>query len=153
MQSGAYRTILTHFSTRYPTMPLFDMDTHPNLSVAMDFMSINIKDLPWLPGMVRGRRVAVSMLGRCHACRGKGSIACSHRSTLEIPNVVSAAARAQKGQSSNCSGKVLSLPSLCEAGSLSTSDRHRLSEANLRQHMLTSRMLHAGSPPGCAVQA
>ena len=53
MQSGAYRTILTHFSTRYPTMPLFDMDTHPNLSVAMDFMSINIKDLPWLPGMVR----------------------------------------------------------------------------------------------------
>eukprot|EP00798_Chlamydomonas_sp_ICE-L_P013437 gene13437-19293_t len=52
-QSRAYRVLLTHFSTRYPTMPLFDMDKHPNLCVAMDFMSINLKDLPWLPGMVR----------------------------------------------------------------------------------------------------
>ena len=29
------------------------MEAHPNLSMAMDFMTVNLKDLPWLPGMVR----------------------------------------------------------------------------------------------------
>ena len=51
--AGAYRTILTHFSTRYPTMPAFDMASRPDVGIAMDFMSVNLVDLPWLPGMVR----------------------------------------------------------------------------------------------------
>ena len=52
-QSRAYRTILTHFSTRYPTMPAFDMTTRPDVAVAMDFMTVNLADLPWLPGIVK----------------------------------------------------------------------------------------------------
>ncbi|GAX85788.1 hypothetical protein CEUSTIGMA_g13203.t1 [Chlamydomonas eustigma] len=52
-QAGAYRTILTHFSSRYPTMPNFDMSSRPDVAIAMDFMSVNLCDLPWLPGMVK----------------------------------------------------------------------------------------------------
>ncbi len=48
-QAGAYRVILTHFSTRYPTMPAVDVSAHPHMSVACDFMSVNLADLAWLP--------------------------------------------------------------------------------------------------------
>lgn len=44
-----YRVILTHFSTRYPTMPVVDVAAHPNMAVACDFMSIDLADLLWLP--------------------------------------------------------------------------------------------------------
>lgn len=48
--AGAYRIILTHFSQRYPKIPVFD-DTHimHKTCIAFDLMSINIADLPLLP--------------------------------------------------------------------------------------------------------
>ncbi|GLC37922.1 hypothetical protein PLESTF_000610300 [Pleodorina starrii] len=52
-QAGAYRTVLTHFSTRYPTLPELDLRPHPSVAVAMDLMSINLADLTWLPRLVR----------------------------------------------------------------------------------------------------
>ncbi|GLI60588.1 hypothetical protein VaNZ11_002748 [Volvox africanus] len=52
-KAGVYRTVLTHFSTRYPTLPELDLSRHPRVAVAMDLMSINLADLPWLPRLVR----------------------------------------------------------------------------------------------------
>ncbi|XP_058074262.1 tRNase Z TRZ3, mitochondrial-like isoform X2 [Magnolia sinica] len=47
--AGAYRIILTHFSQRYPKIPVFD-EAHMNKTcIAFDMMSINIADLPVLP--------------------------------------------------------------------------------------------------------
>ncbi|XP_042499299.1 tRNase Z TRZ3, mitochondrial-like isoform X2 [Macadamia integrifolia] len=47
--AGAYRIILTHFSQRYPKIPVFD-ETHMHKTcIAFDMMSINIADLPLLP--------------------------------------------------------------------------------------------------------
>lgn len=44
-----YRLILTHFSTRYPTLPRMDLRAHPNVACATDFMTVDLADLPWLP--------------------------------------------------------------------------------------------------------
>ncbi|KAL6006137.1 hypothetical protein ACLOJK_040183 [Asimina triloba] len=50
--AGVYRIILTHFSQRYPKIPVFD-ETHMNKTcIAFDMMSINIADLPLLPKVV-----------------------------------------------------------------------------------------------------
>lgn len=47
--AGAYRILLTHFSQRYPKIPVFD-ETHMHKTcIAFDMMSINIADLPVLP--------------------------------------------------------------------------------------------------------
>ncbi|XVE52052.1 hypothetical protein DITRI_Ditri02bG0089700 [Diplodiscus trichospermus] len=47
--AGAYRIILTHFSQRYPKIPVFD-ETHMHKTcIAFDMMSINIADLLVLP--------------------------------------------------------------------------------------------------------
>jgi ribonuclease Z len=51
---GAWRTVLTHFSQRYPRVPLLDMATVRNLelgraAVAFDLMRINFADLASLP--------------------------------------------------------------------------------------------------------
>ncbi|KAF5739168.1 zinc phosphodiesterase ELAC protein 2 [Tripterygium wilfordii] len=47
--AGAYRIILTHFSQRYPKIPVFD-DTHMHKTcIAFDMMSVNIADLPLVP--------------------------------------------------------------------------------------------------------
>lgn len=47
--AGAYRIILTHFSQRYPKIPVFD-ETHMHKTcIAFDMMSVNIADLPVLP--------------------------------------------------------------------------------------------------------
>ncbi|MCL7024959.1 hypothetical protein MKW94_019610 [Papaver nudicaule] len=48
---GAYRVILTHFSQRYPKIPVF-YETHMRerkTCIAFDNMSVNIADLPVLP--------------------------------------------------------------------------------------------------------
>lgn len=51
--AGVYRTILTHFSTRYPTLPeAFDTTDRKDVAVAMDFMSVNLADLEWLPATI-----------------------------------------------------------------------------------------------------
>ncbi|XP_041015141.1 tRNase Z TRZ3, mitochondrial [Juglans microcarpa x Juglans regia] len=47
--AGVYRIILTHFSQRYPKIPIFD-ETHMHKTcIAFDMMSVNIADLPVLP--------------------------------------------------------------------------------------------------------
>ncbi|KAA8540384.1 hypothetical protein F0562_024697 [Nyssa sinensis] len=47
--AGAYRIILTHFSQRYPKIPVFD-ETHMHKTcIAFDMMSVNLADLPVLP--------------------------------------------------------------------------------------------------------
>lgn len=47
--AGVYRIILTHFSQRYPKIPIFD-ETHMHKTcIAFDMMSVNVADLPVLP--------------------------------------------------------------------------------------------------------
>ncbi|XP_016562706.2 tRNase Z TRZ3, mitochondrial isoform X1 [Capsicum annuum] len=47
--AGAYRIILTHFSQRYPKIPVFDEAHMHKTSIAFDMMSVNLADLPMLP--------------------------------------------------------------------------------------------------------
>ncbi|KAF0917529.1 hypothetical protein E2562_020907 [Oryza meyeriana var. granulata] len=47
--AGAYRIILTHFSQRYPKIPVFDEVDMRKTCVAFDLMSVNLADLPVLP--------------------------------------------------------------------------------------------------------
>ncbi|KAM0836185.1 hypothetical protein ACQ4PT_062469 [Festuca glaucescens] len=47
--AGAYRIILTHFSQRYPKIPVFGEDDMDKTSIAFDLMSVNLADLPVLP--------------------------------------------------------------------------------------------------------
>ncbi|CAM8983003.1 unnamed protein product [Rhodiola kirilowii] len=47
--AGAYRIILTHFSQRYPKIPVFDEAHMHKTCIAFDMMSVNIVDLPVLP--------------------------------------------------------------------------------------------------------
>ncbi|PON31832.1 Metallo-beta-lactamase [Parasponia andersonii] len=47
--AGAYRIILTHFSQRYPKIPVFDEVHMRNTCIAFDMMSVNVADLPVLP--------------------------------------------------------------------------------------------------------
>jgi ribonuclease Z len=64
--AGAYRTVLTHFSTRYPKIPVMkppaaadaagsdgaagsDLAAVGSVVVGFDLMSINLADLAWLP--------------------------------------------------------------------------------------------------------
>ncbi|CAL1378215.1 unnamed protein product [Linum trigynum] len=50
--AGAYRLILTHFSQRYPKIPVFD-DAHMHKTcIAFDLMSVNLADLPVLPNVL-----------------------------------------------------------------------------------------------------
>lgn len=47
--AGVYRIVLTHFSQRYPKIPVVD-ETHMHKTcIAFDLMSINLADLPILP--------------------------------------------------------------------------------------------------------
>lgn len=47
--ANVYRIILTHFSQRYPKIPVFDEEHMHKTSIAFDMMSINVADLPVLP--------------------------------------------------------------------------------------------------------
>lgn len=47
--AGAYRIILTHFSQRYPKIPVFDESYMHKTCIAFDMMSINFADLHVLP--------------------------------------------------------------------------------------------------------
>jgi ribonuclease Z len=60
---GAWRTVLTHFSQRYPRFPLLDSATMRNLEVgravvAFDLMRINFADLGTLPHLMPAIRAA-----------------------------------------------------------------------------------------------
>jgi len=50
--SGAYRTLLTHFSQRYPKVPLIDENFVDHVGIAFDLMTVRLVDLPRLPGLV-----------------------------------------------------------------------------------------------------
>lgn len=68
--AGAYRTLLTHFSTRYPRIPVMkppvpmgeeeaaeggggsDLAALGSVLVAFDFMTVNLADLAWMPRML-----------------------------------------------------------------------------------------------------
>nr|BAC41975.1 unknown protein [Arabidopsis thaliana] len=47
--AGVYRTVLTHFSQRYPKIPVIDESHMHNTCIAFDMMSINMADLHVLP--------------------------------------------------------------------------------------------------------
>lgn len=47
--AGVYRIILTHFSQRYPKIPVFDESHMHKTCIAFDMMSVNLADLPVLP--------------------------------------------------------------------------------------------------------
>ncbi|XP_051134860.1 tRNase Z TRZ3, mitochondrial-like [Andrographis paniculata] len=47
--AGAYRIILTHFSQRYPKIPVFDEGHMHKTCIAFDLMSVNIADVHLLP--------------------------------------------------------------------------------------------------------
>lgn len=47
--AGVYRIILTHFSQRYPKIPVFDESYMHKTCIAFDMMSINFADLHVLP--------------------------------------------------------------------------------------------------------
>ncbi|XP_072965957.1 tRNAse Z TRZ4, mitochondrial-like [Typha angustifolia] len=50
--AGAYRIILTHFSQRYPKIPVFDETDMHKTCIAFDLMSVNLADLPVLPNVL-----------------------------------------------------------------------------------------------------
>ncbi|KAL3682128.1 hypothetical protein R1sor_000150 [Riccia sorocarpa] len=50
--AGAYRTMLTHFSQRYPKIPVFNESYNDGTCIAFDMMSANLADLPLLPKLL-----------------------------------------------------------------------------------------------------
>lgn len=50
--AGAYRTILTHFSQRYPRIPPIASGCQHSTCVAFDLMTVRMRDLPTLPATV-----------------------------------------------------------------------------------------------------
>ena len=46
-QAGAYRTILSHFSQRYPKIPVVDRSFLDSTCIAFDLMSVNLKGEPY----------------------------------------------------------------------------------------------------------
>ncbi|XP_078431873.1 tRNAse Z4 [Wolffia australiana] len=48
-RAGAYRIVLTHFSQRYPKIPVFDEKHMKNTCIGFDMMSVNLADLTVLP--------------------------------------------------------------------------------------------------------
>ena len=52
LAAGAYRTILTHFSQRYPKAPVFDDHYTERTAVAFDLMRVDVKSLPRLPSLL-----------------------------------------------------------------------------------------------------
>ena len=52
VSAGVYRTILTHFSQRYPKIPVFDDSYTSRTCIAFDMMSANLADLPLLPSLL-----------------------------------------------------------------------------------------------------
>ncbi|KAI5073640.1 hypothetical protein GOP47_0011653 [Adiantum capillus-veneris] len=52
MSAGVYRIILTHFSQRYPKIPVFDESYTNKTCIAFDMMSVNLADLLLLPRLL-----------------------------------------------------------------------------------------------------
>ena len=52
VKAGVYRTILTHFSQRYPKIPVVDDSYTDRTAIAFDMMSANLADLEMLPSLL-----------------------------------------------------------------------------------------------------
>ena len=52
VKAGVYRTILTHFSQRYPKIPVVDDSYTARTVIAFDMMSANLADLEMLPSLL-----------------------------------------------------------------------------------------------------
>lgn len=50
--ANAYHTLLTHFSQRYPKIPVIDESFSGHVGVAFDLMTVRLQDLPRLPLLV-----------------------------------------------------------------------------------------------------
>ena len=61
-QCGAYRTLLTHFSQRYPKIPVFDDSFASSTCIAFDMMTVNLAGASSLPLCVCG---SMSASERC----------------------------------------------------------------------------------------
>ena len=55
--AGAYRTLLTHFSQRYPKVPVIDENFVDHVGIAFDLMTVRLTDLPRLPALVPAVKV------------------------------------------------------------------------------------------------
>mmetsp|Transcript_3023 Transcript_3023/g.7548 ORF Transcript_3023/g.7548 Transcript_3023/m.7548 type:complete len:538 (-) Transcript_3023:299-1912(-) len=51
-EAGAYRTLLTHFSQRYPKIPVIAPSFQDSTCIAFDMMSVNLADVARLPALV-----------------------------------------------------------------------------------------------------
>ena len=50
--AGVYRVILTHFSQRYPKIPILSDNYTSHVCIAFDMMSVNLVDLPLIPRLL-----------------------------------------------------------------------------------------------------
>ena len=55
--AGVYRTLLTHFSQRYPKVPVIDENFEGHVGIAFDLMTVRLTDLPRLPVLVPAVKV------------------------------------------------------------------------------------------------
>jgi ribonuclease Z len=55
-RAGAFRTLLTHFSQRYPKTPVIDASFEESTAIAFDSMALNLADLAALPSMLPALR-------------------------------------------------------------------------------------------------
>ena len=51
-KAGVCRTLLTHFSQRYPRVPIIDGSYQHTTCIAFDLMTLRLGDLPRLPALV-----------------------------------------------------------------------------------------------------
>ena len=64
-QAGAYRTVLTHFSQRYPKIPVVDSTFLESTCIAFDLMSVNLKgDFHIITPSMTGSRLSETHLRR-----------------------------------------------------------------------------------------
>ena len=61
-KSKAFRTILTHFSQRYPCIPVWSNKFPKTIGFAFDFMTVNLADLVDLPSTVPALRKLFKMV-------------------------------------------------------------------------------------------
>ena len=88
-QAGAYRTILSHFSQRYPKIPVVDASFLDSTCIAFDLMSVNLKgerqqDGYALTNTMRPARLLASHMRQCHGHGDVGRLSNILLCVLEI---------------------------------------------------------------------
>ena len=56
-KAGVYRTLLTHFSQRYPKVPVFDDSYSARTAIAFDLMTVKLTHLQLLPHLIAPLKV------------------------------------------------------------------------------------------------